>query len=76
MLKHFDRWSLVVILLTFCFFLVALFVKGVPHDLLLEIGVFLVSLKLILMTHKNGALAVETRERLEAIYDLLNQQKR
>jgi hypothetical protein len=69
--NHFDPWSLVVIILTFALFILALFIKGLTHDLLLEAGVFLVSLKLILMSHKNSVLALETEERLEAIYDLL-----
>jgi hypothetical protein len=69
--NHFDPWSLVVIILTFVLFILALFIKGVTHDLLLEAGVFLVSLKLILMSHKNSVLAQETEERLDAIYNLL-----
>jgi hypothetical protein len=69
--NHFDPWSLVVIILTFVLFILALFIKGVTHDLLLEAGVFMVSLKLILMSHKNSVLAQETEERLDAIYNLL-----
>lgn len=69
--NNFDPWSLVVIILTFVLFIIALFIKGVTHDLLLEAGVFLVSLKLILMSHKNSVLAQETEERLDAIYNLL-----
>jgi hypothetical protein len=41
------------------------------HDLLLEAGVFLVSVKLILMSHKNSVLAIETENRLEQIHTLL-----
>ncbi len=69
--KHFDPWSLVVIVLTLVLFVVALFVKGITHELLLEAGVFLVSLKLILMSHKNSVLAQQTEKRLEVIADLL-----
>lgn len=69
--KHFDPWSLVVIVLTLVLFVVALFVKGITHELLLETGVFLVSFKLILMSHKNSVLAQQTEERLEVIADLL-----
>ena len=54
--------SLVVIILTFALFVVALFVKGWTKELLLEIGVFLVSVKLILMNLKN-ARAVEGIEK-------------
>jgi len=71
MRKHFDLWSIVVIGLTLILFIVALFIKGLTHELLLEAGVFLVSVKLILMSYKNSVLAVETEERLEQIHDLL-----
>ena len=70
--KHFDPWSIVVVVLTFVLFLVALFVKGLTHDLLLETGVFLISIKLILMSHKNSILAKHTEERLEIIVSLLS----
>jgi len=52
--RHFDPWSLAIIAITLVLFLVALFLKGLTHDLLLECGVFLVSVKLILMSYKNG----------------------
>ena len=69
--KHFDPWSIIVILLTFVLFILALFIKGFSHDVLLEAGVFLVSLKLILMSHKNSVMAQDMEERLEAIHELL-----
>jgi hypothetical protein len=40
--------------LTLVLFIVALFAKGFTHDLLLEAGVFLVSVKLILAAYKNS----------------------
>ena len=49
-------------MLTLALFVVALFVKGLTHDLLLEAGVFLVSVKLVLMNYKNS-LAMRTLER-------------
>jgi hypothetical protein len=52
--RHIDIGSSVVIVTTFILFVVALFKKGFSHDLLLEAGVFLVSLKLIIMSYKNG----------------------
>jgi hypothetical protein len=54
MREHFDIGSSVVIAITFVLFVWALFIKGFTHDLLLEAGVFLVSLKLILMAYKNS----------------------
>ena len=71
MRRHFDFWSMVVIGLTLVLFLAALIIKGFTHDLLLEAGVFLVSVKLILMSHKNSELAIETEHRLEEIQAML-----
>ncbi|MGH8850029.1 MAG: hypothetical protein ACREYD_03455 [Casimicrobiaceae bacterium] len=50
--RHVDSWSWVVIAVTFVLFLLALFLKGLSHDLLLEAGVFLISVKLILMERR------------------------
>jgi hypothetical protein len=71
MRKHFDFWSVVVIVLTLLLFIVALFERGVPHDLLLESGVFLVSVKLIMMSHKNSVIALRVDEHLEEIRTML-----
>lgn len=61
-LNHFDVWSGLVIGLTLILFLIAVFVKGITHDLLQEIAVFLVSVKLILLSHKNSVAAERTYE--------------
>jgi hypothetical protein len=58
--------SLAVIVLTFILFVFALFTKGWTHDLLLEAGVFLVSVKLIIMSFKITVA-------VEAIENKLNQ---
>lgn len=71
MSKHYDPWAIVVIALTLILFVAALFLKGFSHDVLLETGVFLVSVKLIMMSYKNSILAQHTEERLEQIYSLL-----
>jgi hypothetical protein len=68
---YLDPVSLVVIALTLTLFVIALFVKGFSHDMLLECGVFLVSVKLILMSHKNGVSARMAEERLVKIQNLL-----
>ena len=47
--KHFDTWTLLVMVITLVLFLVALVTTGLTHDILLEAGVFLVSVKLIFM---------------------------
>ena len=73
---HFDFWSLVVIALTFALFIVALFIKGLTHEILLEAGVFLVSLKLIMMSHKNNMLAKKTEFQLARILATLQDTNR
>jgi hypothetical protein len=59
--KSNDRWTNVVILLTVGLLSVSLAVKGFTHELFLEAGVFLVSVKLILMAGKNA----ESEKRIE-----------
>lgn len=71
LVKFLDPWSTVVIILTFILFVTALFLSGFTHELLLEAGVFLVSLKLILMGYKDHVHAEKMEHRLESIYDLL-----
>jgi uncharacterized membrane protein len=66
-----DPLSFVVVVLTLVLFVIALFVKGFSHDLLQECGVFLVSVKLIMMSHKNGESAQRAEERLAKIQNLL-----
>lgn len=65
--KHFDLPSVLVIVITLLLFGLALVTGGLTHDLFLEAGVFLVSVKLILGSYRNRVVAKETRLRLEAI---------
>jgi len=67
MKRHIDIWSLLVIIITFILFIIALFVKGMTHDLLLETGVFLVSVKLILMAYTNRVAAARIEKKLDEI---------
>jgi hypothetical protein len=67
MKKHFDLGSLIVIVITFVLFVLALFTKGFSHDLLLEAGVFLVSVKLIAMAYKNSMSSKEIISELRKI---------
>jgi len=69
--SNFDLLSIFVIVLTLVLFVLALFANGFTHDLLQECGVFLVSVKLIMMSHKNGVSARLAEERLEKIQNLL-----
>lgn len=71
MIRHFDGPSLAVIVATFVLFVAAVFTTGLTHDLLLEAGVFLVSVKLILAAYKSKVAGDEVRERLDRIEALL-----
>ena len=71
MRKHIDGGSLVVIGITFGLFVIALFVKGFSREMLLEAGVFLVSVKLIIMSYKNALLAERIKDRLDEIQGAL-----
>ena len=52
--KYMDRGSLIVAVITLVLFIAALFTKGISHDLFLETGVFLVSVKIIIMAYKSS----------------------
>jgi hypothetical protein len=69
--KAFDPWSVIVIVLTGVLFAAALFVKGFTHDLFIEAGVLLVSIKLILMNQKNARTEENLERHLQRIEELL-----
>ena len=71
MKKHFDTGSMVVIIITFVLFVLALFTTGFTHDLLLEAGVFLVSVKLIMMAYHNSVSSKELHNELKEIKGIL-----
>jgi hypothetical protein len=71
--KYIDAASVATIVVTFVLFVVAVFIKGFTHDLLLEAGVFLVSVKLILMSHKNGIASQKLDQRLDRIERALSE---
>jgi hypothetical protein len=69
--KYIDAASAATVVITFLLFVIAVFLKGFTHDLLLEAGVFLVSVKLILMGQKNSVAAAKLDGRLERMEKLL-----
>jgi len=75
MKKYLSTADLVVIIVTFVLFTLALFTKGFTHDLLLEAGVLLVSIKLILMNYRNTRLNTKIMEKLDEIKQTLGEQK-
>lgn len=72
--KHFDTGSLIIIAITIALFTSAWFTTGYSHSLLLEAGVFLVSLKLIMMSYNlytiNKRILSELDEIKRAIIEL------
>ena len=70
--KHFDIGSLTVVLITFLLFAFALFTKGLTHDILLEAGILLVSVKLIMMNYKTSLYYKSIQEDLKQIKETVN----
>ncbi len=71
MKKYFDFGSMFVIITTFILFALALFTKGLTHDILLEAGILLVSIKLILMNYKTNIFYQSIHEELREIKNTL-----
>lgn len=74
--RQIDAASLAVVVVTLILFSAAVAAKGLTHDLLLEAGVFLVSVKLILMNAKSNLAAEDTVARLESIQTALERLER
>ncbi len=73
MIKYFDTGTIIVIMITILLFSVALFTKGFTHDLLLEAGVLLVSIKLIIMAYRNSLHYNNIQKELNEIKQLLDE---
>ncbi len=71
--RLFGGTSSAVVVLTFVLFAIALFTTGFTHDLLLEAGVFVVSIKLIMMAHQNHRIGDTICTKLERIDAKLDQ---
>jgi len=61
---------MIVALITLGLFVGALFTNGLTHDLFLEAGVFLVSVKIIIMAHKNSVAIGLLSDKLDTILEL------
>jgi len=68
---HLDRASAAVIFFTFGLFAAALLAKGFTHDLFLETGVLLVSVKLILNTYHMEEHTRRLEERIDDVLSLM-----
>ena len=53
--------------ITLGLFIAALFIKGLSHDLFLEAGVFLVSVKIIIMAYRHSVSIGHLDRKLDAI---------
>ena len=71
MTRYFDKWTIIIIIITVVLFVIALFVKGFTHLLLLEAGVLLVSIKIIMMSYRNIQNYEELKKDLNEIKMLL-----
>lgn len=79
MKKYLSAADSLVIVITFLLFVIALFVKGLTHNLLLEAGVLLVSIKIIMMNYKNmtavKAIMKELNEIKQAVLEMKKNKK-
>ena len=75
MKKYLSLADMLVITITFMLFMIALFVKGLSHDILLEAGVLLVSIKIIMMSYKNISSVNTILKELNEIKETLSEIK-
>ncbi len=71
MKTYFDLGSRLVIGVTFVLFIVSLFTSGFTHNLFLEAGVLLVSIKLIIMNYKNSSTNQELLNKIDELREIL-----
>ena len=71
LLSYIDSVSVITILITLILFLAALYFTGLTHDILLEAGVFLVSVKLIIMGYQNKQSSDKNHKELKEIQKML-----
>jgi hypothetical protein len=73
--KLLDIGSWVTIAVTLVLFVVALVMTGLTHDLLLEAGVFLVSVKLVIMSYKNAMVSDDLKSEVRRLREVLESHK-
>ena len=69
--ERLDMGSMAIIVITFTLFAVSLFQKGLSHEILIDTGIFLVSVKLIVMSFKNNLYMKDLNQQLEEIKKLI-----
>jgi len=65
MKKYLSTADIMIIGITAILFVIALFVKGLTQDLLLEIGILLISVKIIMMNYSNKQINKKILRKLE-----------
>jgi len=79
MKKYLSITDLFVVIVTILLFAIALFTTALTHDILLEAGVLLVSIKIIMMNYKNtisNKLIVKTLDEIKhALIAIKNNQE-
>lgn len=70
---YIDYWSIIVILITALLFIAALFVQGLTHDILLETGVFLVSVKIIMTAYTNNQYYSDLKKEIGELKEILRE---
>ena len=73
--KYFDFGTIIVIVVTMILFVLALFVKGLTKDILLEAGVLLVSIKLIYNAYRTNQYYNNLQKDIDDIKELLKNKK-
>lgn len=71
-IRHLEPGTLATIILTLVLFIVALFLKGLTHDMLLEAAVFLVSVKLMLLSYHTSVSTDSIQNKLDQIQHALH----
>lgn len=69
--RFLDTGSLIIASGTLLLFIAALFTKGLTHDLFLEAGVFLISVKIIMMAHRNAVSTKDVNHKLDKVLAVL-----
>jgi hypothetical protein len=76
MKEYLSTTDLIVIIITIILFVIALFIKGLTHDMLLEAGILLVSVKIIMMNYKNSISNKKIMDELDEIKKVLMDSKK
>ena len=63
--------TIIIILITVALFVAAIFTKGLTHDIFLESGVLLISIKIILLSYRNNTIVKNIQKQLDNMNSFL-----